>query len=149
MAGESFVVLPAEIREGENGLERTAVPRGARVCKGPHEFDATVVNNKVVGYVGKTYNRADHEYPKVLYHPKWNQKPAPEANRFFVGAVTQEQHQNAFAAYEKTLEEWKRTNRIKIVKTEAEEKKLLDKGWLATPPVPKDAKRFDLESDEI
>jgi hypothetical protein len=146
---DNFVVLPPTILPGENGLDATALPRSTRICKGPHRYDSTIVNNKAVGYVGEVYDRKDHEYPKVLYHPKWGQRPQPEGARFFVGAVTQEQMQSAYAAFEKALSEWRRTNRIKLAKNADEEKRLIEKGWLDKPPIPKDVKAFDLDSDEL
>lgn len=149
MSTETYIVLPPNILPGENGLDATALPRAARVCKGPHVYDGTIVNNKAVGYVPKVYDRSEHEYPKVLYHPKWGHKTPPEGARFMVGAVTQEQMQSAMAAYEKAMAEWQRSNRIKFAKSAEDEERLIKKGWLAKPPQPKEAARFDLDSEEL
>lgn len=125
------------------------IPRATRICKGPHRYDATIVNNKAVGYVPVTYDRSEHEYPKVLYHPKYGQKAAPEGARYMVGAVTQEQMQSAMAAYEKAMAEWQRSNRIKYAANAEDEERLIKKGWQVKPPQPKEAARFDLDSEEL
>jgi hypothetical protein len=149
MSSETYVVLPPNILPGENGLDATALPRATRVCKGPHKYDGTIVNNKAVGYVGEVYRREEHEFPKMLYHPKWGQKPEPEAARFMVGAITQEQMQNAMATYQKAVTEWMRSNRVKLVSDQAEAERLIKKGWLDKPPQRKDSPQFDLDSEEL
>lgn len=161
MSAATFALL--ETKRGKpNKVARSAEQE---ICDGPHKYDGTVVNNKAVGYVPTEYKREEHEYPKMLYHPKFGLMPTPDPAKFAVGAVTQEQIMNANAAYEKALGQWRRENRTFLVALTAEEEKLpkheqlkvladreerlLKKGWLVSPPKPKEAQRFDFASEEI
>ena len=130
-------------------LEDNPVPihRSARICRGPHRYDGTIVNNKAIGYVQVRYEH--QEFPRMLYHPEWGAKPKPEAARYFVGAVTQEQMQNAMNAYTEAEQKWARSNRVKLVTSAKEFEKLTKKGWLDKPPLRKENPQFDLESDEL
>jgi hypothetical protein len=141
----NFIVLPAEIGE-PNPVHQ---PRETRATRGPHVYDETVVNNKKVGYKGVTYDRSEHEYPKMLFHPEYGMKPLPEQAKFCVGCVTAEQFQNALVSYQAALEKWQRSNRTKEAKDEKDQKRLLAKGWLPSPPKKKEAAAFDLSSDEL
>lgn len=134
------------------------------ICDGPHRYDGTVVNNKAVGYVPVAYEH--QEYPKLVYHPKYGLTPPPDPAKFSVGAVSQEQIMNANLAFEAAMNKWRRENRTNLIaltenekirltpeeqleKLKAREESLLKKGWLLTPPKPKESARFDLGSDEI
>jgi len=159
MAQTNFALL--ETLRGEDN--KVQVPRAARAAKGQHKYDPTIINNKAVGYIPMIYEHED--FPKMLYHPKWGMTTAqPEMAKFSVGCVTAEQYQAAFAAYNKALETWQRSNRTKIVGAErepgitdeqylakctADVERLVKKGWLEKPPVRKDNPAFDLTSDEI
>jgi hypothetical protein len=143
MGSSSFAVLKSEHLE-DNPVP---VPRAARVCKGPHRYDGTIVNNKAIGYVPVTYEHQD--FPRMVYHPNWGEKPEPEGAKFFMGAVTQEQMMSAHAAYEQARSEWRRHNRTKLVKSKSEFEALIKKGWLAKPPLREDNPQFDMDSDEL
>jgi hypothetical protein len=143
----TFGLLEQNIIPGENGLDAVAVPRAARICKGNHKYDDRIVNNKAIGYVQVHYEHQD--FPRMLYHPEWGAQPKPEAARYFVGAVTQQQMQNAMATYQKAEANWLKANRTKLVATEEEFDRLVKKGWLAKPPIRKENPAFDLSSDEI
>jgi len=123
------------------------IPRSARICKGNHKWDNTIVNNKAIGYVPVRYEH--QEFPRLMYHPEWGAKPKPEAARYFVGAVTQEQMQNAMNTYTEAEQKWARSNRTKLITSQKEFDKLAKIGWLAKPPIRKENPQFDLESDEL
>jgi hypothetical protein len=139
----TFALLDSQFAE-ENVVKP---PRATRACKGPHRFDGTIINNKAVGYVPVTYEH--QEFPRMLYHPEWGMKARPEAARFFVGAVTQEQMQNAMAAFNEADQRWARSNRTKLVQNAKEQERLVKKGWLEKPPLRKENPAFDLTSDEL
>lgn len=143
MAQTNFALL--ETLRGEDNPVH--VPRAARAAKGPHKWDPTIINNKAVGYIPVIYEH--EEYPRMLYHPKWGMTAQPEMAKFAVGCVTTEQYQAAFAAFNKALETWQRSNRTKLVKDEAELERLTKKGWLDKPPLRKENPAFDFSSDEI
>lgn len=143
----NYALLEQNVIPGENGLDNVAVPRAARICKGPHKYDGTIVNNKAIGYVPVRYQH--QEFPRMLYHPEWGANAKPEGPRYFVGAVTQEQMQNAMATYQEAEAKWLKANRTKLVETEKEFDRLVKKGWLAKPPIRKENPAFDLSSDEI
>jgi len=130
-------------------LEDNPVPiaRSARVCKGNHRYDSTIVNNKAIGYVPVHYEHQD--FPRMVYHPEWGAKARPEAARYFVGAVTQEQMQNAMAAYNEAEAKWSRANRTKLAANRKDFDALLKKGWLDKPPLRKENPQFDMDSDEL
>jgi len=123
------------------------IPRAARVCKGPHRYDGTIVNNKAVGYVPVQYKH--EEFPRMLYHPEWGAKPKPEGGRFFIGAITQEQMQNAMTAYQEAETKWARSNRVKLVTNAKDLERLIKKGWLDKPPIRKENPLFDMESEDL
>lgn len=123
------------------------IPRGARVCKGPHKYDGTIVNNKAIGYVPVQYKH--EEFPRMLYHPEWGAKAKPEGGRFFIGAITQEQMQNAMTAYQEAEAKWARGNRTKLVTNAKDLERLIKKGWLDKPPLRKENPMFDMDSEEL
>lgn len=123
------------------------IPRATRICKGPHRYDSTIVNNKAVGYVPVMY---EHQaFPRMMYHPEWGAKPKPEGGRYFIGAITQEQMQNAMVAYQDAEAKWQRGNRTKLVTSQKELDRLLKIGWLDKPPIRKENPMFDMDSDEL
>lgn len=115
----------------------------------PHVYDPTIINNQAVGYRSAPYDREAHEYPKLVYHPKYGLEPKPEEAKFAVGAVTQQQIQNAAKAYQDALQQWMRANRTMEVKSKEDEDRLVKKGWSLTPPKLKESQRFDVNSEEI
>lgn len=142
-AGSNFALL--ETKRGKpNKISRSAEQE---ICDGPHRFDGSVVNNKVVGYVPVVY---EHQvYPRMLYHPKWGMEDTPDMAKFSVGCTTAQQFQAAFQAFQAAEEKWRRSNRTKLAANEEEEKRLLEKGWLQQPPLRAKNKQFDMSSDEI
>ncbi|HUD64653.1 MAG TPA: hypothetical protein VMQ17_08750 [Candidatus Sulfotelmatobacter sp.] len=143
MSTESYAVLQVDKLE-DNPVP---IPRAARICKGPHKYDGTIVNNKAIGYVPVMYEY--QEFPRMLYHPEWGARPKPEGARFFIGAITQEQMQNAMTAYQEAESKWARGNRVKLVGSPKEFDRLVKKGWLEKPPIRKENPMFDMESDEL
>jgi hypothetical protein len=159
MSAASFALLDTQYGE-DNKIQQ---PRAARAARGPHKYDPTIINNKIVGYVAVPYTH--QEYPKALYHPEYGMKPMPDAATFQAGAVTAAQIQNASQAFQTALEKWHRGQRIQIVtisKNELHlpedeqlkalkerEERLIKKGWLPAPPKAKDSARFDMASEEI
>jgi ribosomal protein L15 len=139
----NFIVLPAELGE-ENPVRQ---PRAARNTRGHHRWDGTIVNNRAVGYVPVAY---EHQaFPRMMYHPKWGMTPEPEMAKYAIGCVTAEQFQNAFAAYTKAVEDWKRKNRVKLAETQEDFDRLVKKGWLDKAPLRKENPAFDMNSEEI
>lgn len=88
--------------------------------------------NEINAYVEVEY--VHQEFPKLLYHPNWGQKPMPKVEQYVGRASTPEQHQEAFEAFSAAMAKWQRENRTKLVQDAKEEKRLLGKGWLAKAP---------------
>lgn len=139
----NFALLSTEYGD-ENNVQ---IPRGARICKGNHKYDPTIVANKAVGYIPVQY---EHQaYPRMLFHPDFGLAQKPDIARFAAGAHTPEQYQSAQMAYQDAESAWARKNRTKLVHGEKEEAKLTKKGWLLKPPARELAVSFDMESDEL
>lgn len=145
MSSGNFAILDSEFGEPNEVRQ----PRAARNTRGHHAYDPTIVNNKAVGYVAKPYDRDANEYPKMLYHPNYGKTQKPDLARFAVGAVTQEQIQNAGKAFDAAMQKWMRENRTQEATSPEHEARLVKKGWSVDPPKPKEAERFDLKSEEI
>jgi len=141
----NFALLDSQF--GEDNVVKQ--PRSARNTRGNHKYDGTIVNNKAVGYVPVSYDPAENQYPKMLFHPDFGKSLAPEMAKYAVGCVTTEQFQSAHTAFAQAMEKWNRANRTKLVDDEKKEKSLITKGWLAKPPARKENPAFDMSSDEI
>jgi hypothetical protein len=93
-------------------------------------------------------NYGHQEFPKMLYHPNFGQKPQPKVQAFAAGATTPEQFEAALERFNVAMSGWNRANRTKLVEDAREEKALITKGWVAkmpTRPIPVDS----ADSDEI
>jgi hypothetical protein len=123
------------------------IPRAARVAKGHHKYDPTIVNNKPVGYVAVTY--VHQAFPRIMYHPEWGKEPKPDMAKFAIGCVTPAQWQGAFEALQKAETLWARKNRIKTANNEEDQARLEKIGWLLQPPLRKVNPAFDLNSEEL
>lgn len=143
--GSNFALLDTK-RGKPNKIARSAEQE---ITDQPHIYDGTLINNKVVGYVPKPWDPAANVYPKMLYHPNYGKKPKPEAERFSLGARTMEQIQAAADAYQDALNKWNRENRTFLALSDADEERLIKKGWTITPPAIKKQQAFDLASEEI
>jgi hypothetical protein len=135
--------------ETKKGRENKVItPASCDAARGPHTYDRSVGHDgMVVGYVPVSFEH--QEYPKMLFHPKYGAKPEPTAGKFTVGCVTADQYQQALVTFQEALAAWQRENRTKVATSEAEEARLVKKGWLASPPVRKLTAAMDPNSDEI
>jgi hypothetical protein len=139
----NFALL--ETKRGKpNKIHRSAMQE---TTDQPHKYDPRIENNQAIGYVPVTYEHQD--FPRMLYHPNWGKLAKPDMAKFAIGCITQDQFQQAFAAYQEAEQKWMRSNRVKLVESPEELERLEKKGWLLQPPLRKDNKQFDLNSDEI
>jgi len=130
-------------------MNKITLPEGAEDALGNHRYSQRRdTAGNLEGYVAVTYERAENEYPKMLYHPDWGstQEPLPQD---FVGlARTPAEYSNAYETFNKAMQEYRRKQRTKLVKNLKDEKALSAKGWLLKPPVHESSKQFQ-DSDEL
>lgn len=130
---------------------RVHVPEELEDTKGAHVWDPRrTPNGELMGYQPVSYDRADNDYPKMLFHPDYGKKPQPDQSKFVRSGMSPADYEAAILLYQTKVNEWNKGNRTKLAKDEDEEKRLLAKGWLPTPPQHASKKKeFDLDSDEI
>lgn len=149
MAGQPGDVDRIFEKQGQAERGTMVVRRGGfRKVHIPEELQATTHNHVYTdtvdeyGTPGRGYVEVPYEheiYPVLLYHPNWHKQPEPQLHDFKESFDYQAAHRD-----------WKaKSDRTKVARNAAEEKRLLAKGWLKKPPVVEKKELPSHESDEI
>lgn len=147
------VRMPGEKPEGGTFVVRRRpnkiqIPETLEGALGNHRYVKAVdeQGNDCMAYMPVPYEH--QEYPKILYHPNFGEKPQPRVQAYSAGATSPEQFEAALERFNLAMETWNRSNRTKFVEDAKEEKRLLAKGWVGTMPV-KPISPSSADSDEI
>lgn len=90
-------------------------------------------------YVEVPYEREQHEFPKMFFHPDYHKEPTPNRNHF------KETHE-----WEAAMREWEMAyDRTQTAENEEQETVLVEAGWLEKPPVFESNAKFDKRSLEL
>ncbi len=128
---------PGERLEGQTYVVRKKVP-GVHIpeslegAKGQHVYGKAVdeAGNSVMAYIPLSFDPAENQYPKALYHPDWGKKPEPVVTQFNRGASTPEQLQSALELFNTAHAEWEKSNRIQTCENPKREAELRKIGWV-------------------
>jgi hypothetical protein len=133
MAVESYQHWQGEADRGtiviRKKINRIVLPENAEGALKNHVYTRAQdeYGQPLMAYVEVPYDPREpkHQYPKMLFHPDYHKEPPPNLNHF-----------KETKDWDAAMRAWElKYNRTQVAENEKHEKRLLQKGWLANPPV--------------